>query len=406
MHSELRPPLFGWVRAGHWRALDHLAAAACALMMPMSLWKYMRTPGVALLVLSGTALVVAAVALRRRYPLGAVLAMTASILTVLPVHGGGGAGPPVMAMPYVLYSAASLCRPRTAVVALAVALAPVLAIATSPSRGMVMFVFLFVTVWTVGFAVGQHRAYTENLLRQQAARQAEQIVRQAERAEAERHKARRQVTEERIRIARELHDVVAHSMSVITVQAGFGHLVIDDRPAEARTALGIIESTGRETLGEMRRLLGLLREDDPGGPGGPADVSIRAPAPGLADLERLVTQTAQAGVRVELAISGRPRDLPAGIDLSAYRIVQEALTNVVRHSGTTAARAVIDYRAGELAIEVTDDGSGGTAPPVHGHGLDGMRERVNLYGGRFHAGPLPGRGFQVAARLPLAEDPA
>ncbi|MFC5180706.1 sensor histidine kinase [Actinomadura harenae] len=396
MHSELRPPLFRWVRAGHWQALDHLAAAACALMMPMSLWKYMRTPGLALLVLSGTALVVAAVALRRRYPLGAVLAMTASILTLLPVHGGGGAGAPVVAMPYVLYSAASLCPPRVAVAALVVAQAPVVAIAASPSRGMVMFVFVFVTVWTVGFAVGQHRAHTENLLRQQAARQAEQ-------AEAERQRARRQVTEERIRIARELHDVVAHSMSVITVQAGFGHLVIDDRPAEARTALGIIESTGRETLGEMRRLLGLLREDDPsGGTDGPT----RAPAPGLADLERLVTQTAQAGVQVDVVISGRPRDLPAGIDLSAYRIVQEALTNVVRHSGSTTARAVIDYRVDELSIEVTDHGDGGTAPPVHGHGLDGMRERVHLYGGRFHAGPLPGRGFQVAARLPLAEDAA
>ncbi|WP_345444699.1 sensor histidine kinase [Actinoallomurus vinaceus] len=395
MHSELRPPLFRWVRAGHWQALDYLAAAACALLMPMSLWKYMRTPGIALLALSGTALVAAAVALRRRYPLAATVAMTVSILIMLPVHGSAGVVPPVMAMPYVLYSVASICRPRTAFIALAVAQAPVLAIAASPSRGMIMFVFLFVTVWTVGFAVGQHRSYTENLLQQQAARQ-------AERTKAELHKAQRQVTEERIRIARELHDVVAHGMSVITVQAGFGHLVIDDKPAEARTALGIIESTGREALREMRGLLGLLREEDPDRA---AEGPTRAPTPGLADLERLVTQTAQAGVRVELAISGQPRGLPAGIDLSAYRIIQEALTNVVKHSGTTTARAVIDYRADELTIEVTDHGSGGATPPVHGHGLHGMQERVNLYGGWFHAAPLPGQGFQVAARLPLAENP-
>ncbi|WP_026416537.1 sensor histidine kinase [Actinomadura oligospora] len=396
MRSEPRPPLFRWVRAGHWQALDYLAAAACALMMPMSLWNHLRTPGTALLVLTATALVAGAVALRRRYPEAATTAMAVAFLLMLPVDGGAGVGPPVMATPYVLYSVASLRRPRTAFVALAVALTPVLAIAASPSRGMIVFAFLFVTVWTVGLAVGQHRSHTENLLRQQAARQAEQ-------ARAELHRAQRQVTEERLRIARELHDVVAHSMSVITVQAGFGHLVIDDDPAGARTALGVIETTGRDALREMRRLLGLLREEDPD----PATQGpTRAPAPGLADLERLVTQTARAGVQVEVAITGQPRDLDAGIDLSAYRIIQEALTNVVKHSGTTTARAAIDYRTDELTIEVTDQGSGCATPPVHGHGLHGMRERVNLYGGSFRAAPLPGRGFQVAARLPLAEDPA
>jgi signal transduction histidine kinase len=191
-------------------------------------------------------------------------------------------------------------------------------------------------------------------------------------------------------------------MSVITVQAGFGHLVIDDKPAQARAALSTIETTGRETLMEMRRLLGVLRADDPCGTD---RVPLLAPAPGLADLDRLLAQTARAGVHVDMTITGSPRDLPAGIDLSAYRIVQEALTNVVKHAGVTTARATLDYREDELAIEITDLGRGRPVidGQVPGHGLLGMRERVHVYGGSFRAAPMPGRGFRVAARLPLAE---
>jgi signal transduction histidine kinase len=196
-----------------------------------------------------------------------------------------------------------------------------------------------------------------------------------------------------MRIARELHDVVAHSMSVITVQAGYGHLVIDERPDEARAALSAIESTGRETLAEMRRLLGVLRQEEPGQP-------QVAPAPGLADLDRLIAHTGRAGIRVELSIAGDVRALPVGIELAAYRILQEALTNVVKHAGTTLARASIAYRPDELSIEVTDDGRGGPVTPG-GLGLAGMRERAQLYGGRLDAAPLPARGFRVIARLPL-----
>jgi signal transduction histidine kinase len=189
-------------------------------------------------------------------------------------------------------------------------------------------------------------------------------------------------------------------MSVITVQAGFGHLVIDDKPAEARAALSAIETTGRETLAEMRQLLDVLRAEDPR-----PTAAVRAldPAPRLADLGRLLAQTAKAGVRVELTVSGTPRDLPAGIDLSAYRIVQEALTNVVKHAGAAAARATIDYRENELAIQITDHGQGCPDADRYafGHGLLGMQERVRLYGGWFRAAPLPEHGFQVTARLPL-----
>ncbi len=194
-----------------------------------------------------------------------------------------------------------------------------------------------------------------------------------------------------MRIARELHDVVAHGMSVITVQAGFGHLVIDDKPDEARIALGAIEAAGRQTLAEMRQLLDVLRAD-----GTPA----LDPAPGLADLGQLISQAAQAGIQVDLEFTGRPHDLPPGIEVSVYRIVQEALTNVVKHASPCAARAVISYLPRELAIEVTDDGRG--APAATGElGLAGMRERVHIYGGQLDAGPLPAGGFRVAARLPL-----
>jgi signal transduction histidine kinase len=198
---------------------------------------------------------------------------------------------------------------------------------------------------------------------------------------------------------------------VITVQAGFAGLVVEGRPAEARCALGAIESAGRQTLDELRRLVGVLRTED-GDPGAaPADL---APAPGLADLERLAALTGQAGVRVELTVTGRPRRLPAGIDLSAYRIIQEALTNVVKHADADAARAHVDYQGDQLVIEVCDDGpgrlqaaqSGGTESGAAlsastGRGLAGMRERAALYGGELHAGRLPGHGFMVTARLPL-----
>ncbi|MGW6278530.1 sensor histidine kinase [Kribbella sp. NPDC055071] len=199
------------------------------------------------------------------------------------------------------------------------------------------------------------------------------------------------VQRERIRIARELHDIVAHSMGVITVQAGYGGLVIDQQPDEARSALATIEQTGRRTLGELRRLLDVLRSDE-------ADL---APTPGLAQLDDLVVQTAKAGVRVDLAITGSPAEIPAGIELSAYRIVQEALTNVVKHASTGFAEASIDCRPDALSVQVVDHGTGCPGTPRPGHGLTGLRERVALYGGVLEAGPLPGKGFRVRAELPL-----
>ncbi|MBX7551970.1 sensor histidine kinase [Streptomyces sp. tea 10] len=220
------------------------------------------------------------------------------------------------------------------------------------------------------------------------------------------------VTAERLRIARELHDMIAHSIGIVAIQAGVAGRVIDTQPGEAREALRAIEATSRQTLSGLRRTLVALRRADPdttaaaAGLAGAGEESL-APAPGLADLERLAAATADAGVRVEVRVGGAQRPLPAELDLAAYRIVQEALTNVVRHAGTGACRVAVDYGDEELTVEVVDDGRGATgAGPGHGFGIIGMRERAGLLHGRLSAGPRPEGGFRVVARLPLPESVA
>ncbi|WP_280670706.1 MULTISPECIES: sensor histidine kinase [unclassified Kitasatospora] len=209
------------------------------------------------------------------------------------------------------------------------------------------------------------------------------------------------VTAERLRIARELHDMVAHSIGIIAIQAGVGRRVIQTQPAEAREALRAIETTSRETLAGLRRTLVALRQADPDAASGRASLG---PAPGLADIERLAAATADAGVRVDVRRSGEQRPLPADIDLSAYRIVQEALTNVVRHAGTGHCLVAIDFGNEELSVEVLDDGRGPTATgPAQGFGIVGMRERVGLLHGHLSVGASPEGGFRVVARLPLPE---
>ncbi|MER6203699.1 sensor histidine kinase [Streptomyces sp. NPDC001586] len=207
------------------------------------------------------------------------------------------------------------------------------------------------------------------------------------------------VTAERLRIARELHDMVAHSVGVIAIQAGVGSRVIETQPAEARAALRAIETISRETLSGLRRTLVALRQAQPDGPHEQAPLG---PAPGLAELGALVATTAAAGVRVDVRREGEERRLPSDIDLSAYRIVQEALTNVVRHAGTGHCRVTIGYGEQELTVEVVDDGRG-TPEGIGstGFGITGMRERVSLLHGRFSAGARPGGGFRVEAALPV-----
>lgn len=218
--------------------------------------------------------------------------------------------------------------------------------------------------------------------------------RRAKMTERERDVAAREaVVEERARIARELHDVIAHNVSMMVLQAGAERRVLDGVNDSTRDALQTIEAIGRSALTEMRRLLGMLRSDTP---------EPLAPQPGLGDLPTLVAQVRDAGLPVELRIDGERRELPAGIELSAFRIVQEALTNALTHAGQAQAKVSICYGAEALEIEITDDGTDAArGTNLGGHGLVGMRERVALYGGRFDAGRQPAGGFTVRVLLPV-----
>jgi signal transduction histidine kinase len=248
--------------------------------------------------------------------------------------------------------------------------------------------------WLVGYSVGQRRAAAAS-----RREQAEQLARE------QLAEARRASSEERMRIARELHDVVAHSLTLIAVQAGVANHVATRQPEQAAQALSSIETLSRGALTEMRALLGVLRADQ-GEPATQWQNAVLQPAPGLADLEHLAERTAAAGVRVNLDIQGPLPDLPAGLDLTVYRVIQEALTNVVKHAGVDRCQVRIISEQGRLTVEVTDNGRGlGDQPgdKTQGHGLIGMRERVGMYGGKFSAASLPGPGFQVSATFPLAE---
>jgi signal transduction histidine kinase len=204
------------------------------------------------------------------------------------------------------------------------------------------------------------------------------------------------VGEERARIARELHDVVAHSISVMGVQAGAVRRVLAPEQTEQREALLSVERTGREALAEMRRLLGILRSSD--------DDLAHGPPPSMTAVGELVEQVSESGLPVDLRVEGDPVPLAPGVDVSAYRIVQEALTNTRKHAGPARATVVVRYLKRELQLEVVDDGRGAAREDGDGHGLVGMRERVGIYGGHLQTGPQPGGGFAVRARLPLETD--
>jgi signal transduction histidine kinase len=461
------------IRPWQWTALDYACGALVAgflfaavrpipqpLVVPLQagVVRYYHLPLAGPLVVFLVVAAGIAVALRRRHPmlmLGVVLADSALLAAMVRRPSISLAF--FIPVAYVLYPIAASYERRRDAVRVLVAVFAVLLLdtelaaladgtASEPfSSGKLFSVSLCVIiVWTVGYTVRQRRRYAVRL-QEEAASKA--------------------VAEERLRIARELHDVVAHSMSVIAVQAGYGQYVIDTQPADARSALGAIQVTSREALEEMRRMLGALRhaveaDQQRGGPAEataaeapPADAAGAPlfPAPGLADLDRLLSRTASAGVRVDVKRLGQQADLPASIDLSAYRIIQEALTNVVKHAHTSSCQVLIGYGQDELLVEITDNGAGLPAlagagaramaaaldrgplngrslnggslngvprnagasdhgsydaqcfggEPGGGHGIIGMRERVSLLGGVFNAGPLPGYGFRVSARIPL-----
>lgn len=338
------------------------------------------TPVAVAVVCLGTLPVVA----RRRFPLR-VFALVAAgaagaVFLSVPMQGYG-----VMV---ALYTVAAYGDRRgalaTAGVTLAGTTAAMLAVDALPFLPIALLVLT--TAWILGDRQRTRRAYTSEL------------EDRAARLEQEREdRARLAVAEERSRIARELYDVVAHSVSAMVVQAAAARRTLDRNPALAGESLGQVEVTGRQVLGEMRRLLGLL---PPNGDG-----PELAPQPGVAQLDEVVDRIRAAGLEVVVTIEGRPRPLPSGIDLSVHRIVEEALTNVLEHAGpVTRASVSLSYDVRALRLEVADDGRGpvpGTMTDNAGHGLVSVRERVAVLGGSLHVGARPGGGFVVRAVLPL-----
>lgn len=217
---------------------------------------------------------------------------------------------------------------------------------------------------------------------------------EAERTREE--EARRRAGEERMRIARDLHDILAHSISIINVQAGAALHHLDTNPDEARVALVTVRDTGKQVLRELKSSIGVLRDSG-------HSEAPRTPSPGIADIDQLVTATRDTGLSVDLEQAGDPNPVPADVELAAYRIVQESLTNVTRHASATKVTVRVDRRPEELVVRIDDDGLGSRAATGRGHGITGMKERVAALGGQFYAGPKSGGGFRVEGRIPLAD---
>jgi signal transduction histidine kinase len=241
---------------------------------------------------------------------------------------------------------------------------------------------LFTVLWLAGFGVGRKL------------QEAEHAKERALRLEREREeRAREAVAEERARLARELHDVVGHSVSVMTVQASAVRRLLLPEQEKEREALEVVEQTGRQALAEMRRLVGVLRR--------PEEAPALAPQPSLEHLDKLVAHVRESGLPVELTVEGEAVPLPAGLDLTAYRLVQEGLTNALKHAHADHAQVLVRYGDGEIEVEVADNGTGGGDGAGGGHGLVGMRERVAVYGGELEAAPRPEGGFLLRATLPV-----
>jgi signal transduction histidine kinase len=392
------------MRRWHWMAIDAAVALPTAFLA-VAKGDGDVGPGQFLFPSIVAASILVAMTLRRRAPVtmfGGLLIMAALVSDMRPRFHVLL----LLAAAYVLYTVTVTASKRSGAAGLALVLA-VMAVILSTSRvespgalfgDLIPVALANLIACTIGYSVRQRRLYVL-ALQQQAASSA--------------------VTQERLRIARELHDVVAHSMSVIAVQAGYGQYVIDMSPEGAKEALGTIQATSRDALDEMRRMLGVLRQQDAAAVGrdGAAkrpDPAQLAPAPGLADLDRLIQRTCSAGVLVRVSVTGDTRPVPAIVDLSAFRIIQEALTNVVKHAGTGAHCTVsLVYAADALDIQVTDNGGRSLVPSLPnmnqldpltvgaGHGVIGMRERAHLCGGGFSASPLAEGGFRVTATLPL-----
>lgn len=330
------------------------------------------------------ALAVLALLARRSRPIPSLTAALALVFLAVSFDADGldEVTTPLFAVMAIAFAAGAAPERRHALAGLAGTIAAVAYIVWRDPDGTYDDAFFL----TLFFSAAWVTAYMIATRTKEAAR----LQERAERAERERERlAADAVADERGRIARELHDVIAHSVSVMVVQAAGVRRLLTPEQEREREALLVVERIGREALTEMRRMLGVLRERDEG----PA----REPAPGLQHLDRLVEQVRNAGVDVDLRVDGDPVELPPGLDLSAYRIIQEGLANALRHPGAGAARVRVRFAPEELELEVTDDNGRGSEER-----LAGIRERVAVYGGRLEAGPGPEGGFRVRAHLPLA----
>jgi signal transduction histidine kinase len=326
-----------------------------------------------------------ALVFRRRAPFVAPLVSAAGAIAFTLLDPGGAYDTSTMFFVLLLaaWAAGSLLDARQAAVAFgAVLLAGGLVMLRAP--GLRWTEVIWITLPLGGVFV----------LSSASARRGEQVRLAEERLRRSEEDAQRAIDEERARITRELHDVLAHSVSVMTVQASAVRRLLKPDQEREREALMTVEETGRQALSEMRRLLGIMRTEE--------EVPALAPQPGLGTLPALVEQVRQSGLPVELTVEGRPVKLPAGVDLSAYRIVQEALTNALKHAGPAHAWVAVRYVGDDVEIEVANDGRSQGENDSAGHGLVGMRERVALCGGELHSGPRPGGGFKISARLPVA----
>ena len=383
-----------WVQARWWVADGLLALAvgtanvvtagvSSTAGIGVTPWRPLDALGYLLLAIGPLALV-----FRRRWPIGVLVAVEVTSLAYSArTYPEGGTGLTVFVALYTV--AVAVDRRRLVAIATAVAVALAVAMevflygATMIEGEPVYVAIVMLSATWLGEAVRNRRAYVAELRDR------------AERAERTREEeARRRVDEERMRIARELHDVVSHSIGVISVQAGVAAHLLERRPDKAGEALATIRQASDEALGELHTMLGVLRQPD-------GHVPL-APAPGLAQLDALVAQAEGAGLQVKVAVTGEAAKLPPAVDLACYRIVQESLTNVVRHAGAGHATVTITADGDALVVEVTDDGAGS---PGSGNGarqgIVGMRERARALGGTLHAGPRPEGGFRVSARLPV-----
>ena len=334
--------------------------------------------------------------LRRRLPWTALIATMGLSLAAMVLRLPEVA---FLYMVFCLYRVVSTSNQRTTVLLGSLATALVLAAAIvgggTPRNPTISVAVGAVAIVLVGWLAGENMRSSRIYFRYRAEREAAATAAaEAERAE----RTRRTIADERVTIAREIHDIVAHSMSVVAVRAGVARMVLDSRPEEASEALSIIETTARQSLAEMRLMVAMLRRSDPA-------IPDLGPLPGLGDLDRLVTQLAAAGVAVEVAVAGPARPLAPAADLTAYRIVQEALTNVVRHAAPTTATVHLAFDGDRLDIDVANAAAPGALAtttalvgPDPGHGLVGMRERAAMFGGTLEAGPAAD-GFRVHTSL-------